>query len=291
MTDKDRKRLTALIVAGVIVLLALIVIVPSVHIIPTGEVGAVRRFGVVTEVLQPGLHLRLPFINTVDRYETITLAEIITFTAHTTDAQSVSGYVTVQYRIDPMRVIEIANEYGQLRQLSQRLNEVFQNETQNVFATKSAMDLVQHRALLAPEIRERLIAIQEQYFVIITMVTLEEMNFSEEFERSIEMVAIADQERRRAEEEVARQIQLAEGDLAVARLQADAEIVRAEADARALVIMQEAWGDLGAEVREIMLRQQAIGVWDGVLPSVIGGGDFSLILDNFTTASNPNSSY
>ena len=281
---KNKVSVTLIAAGAVIFALIVFLIVPSVRIIQTGEVGVVLRFGVASEILHPGLHFRLPYINTVDRYRTVTLAENITFTAHTTDAQSVSGYVTVQFRVDPMGAIQIREEHGPLDMLTQRLNEVFQNETQNVFATKSAMDLVQYRALLAPEIRERLHAIEDQYFVIITMVTLEEMTFSEDFERSIEMVAIADQERRRAEEEVARQILLEEGVLEVARLRAEAEIVRATADAESLVIMQAAWGDLGAEVREIMLRQQAIGVWDGVLPTVIGGGDFSLILDNFMTS-------
>jgi hypothetical protein len=45
--------------------------------------------------------------------------------------------------------------------------------------------------------------------------------------------------------------------------------------------MQDAWGDLGTEVREIMLRQQLINNWDGVMPRVVGGGggEMAFIID------------
>jgi len=282
MDNKQKSLLTTVIViAGILFVLVAFVIVPSIRIVPQGEVFAVRRFGVVEESLQPGLHFRLAFMHTVDSYDVLVRAETVTFAAHTTDAQSVRGYVTVQYRIDHHRIVDIAHEYGPMSLLVSRLQEVFLYETQNVFATKSAMDLVQQRALLAPEIRSRLENIAEQYFITIVMVTLEELAFSEDFERSIEMVAIANQERLRAEEEAARDMILAQRDLDVAELQADQVVVHAKADAEALRIMQEAWGDLGFEVRDVMLRQLAITAWDGVLPQVIGGSDFSLILDNF----------
>jgi len=271
MNDKQKSLLTTVaVIVGILIVLIAFVVWPSIRIVPQGEVFAVRRFGVVEEALQPGLHFRLVGMHSVDSYDVLVRAETVTFAAHTTDAQSVRGYVTVQYRIDQNRIVDIAHEYGSMNSLVNRLQEVFLYETQNVFATKNAMDLVLHRALLAPEIRSRLDAIANQYFISIVMVTLEELSFSEGFEQSIESVAMADQDRRRAEIE-----------LEVARLEAQQLIVHAEADAEALRIMQAAWGDLGSEVREIMLRQQAITAWDGILPSVVGGTDFSLILDNF----------
>jgi len=89
------------------------------------------------------------------------------------------------------------------------------------------------------------------------------------------------QDRLRAEEVAAQRIIYAENALEISEFEAAQVIVHANADADALKIMIEAWGDLGSEVREIMLRQQAINAWDGILPTVIGGSDFSLILDNF----------
>jgi len=37
-------------------------------------------------------------------------------------------------------------------------------------------------------------------------------------------------------------------------------------------------------IREVMLRQQAIANWDGVLPNVVGSGDFGLILNEIAPA-------
>jgi hypothetical protein len=73
--------------------------------------------------------------------------------------------------------------------------------------------------------------------------------------------------------------------LEVARLEGEAVVVAAEADARAIEAMMHVWSDLTVDIREIMLRQLSIEVWDGALPRVIvnsaEGENFSLILDLF----------
>jgi len=281
MNEKNRAQFTTIIGIGVLFVLLVFIIVPSVRIVQTGEMGVVRRFGVVTEALEPGMHFRLAFINEVHRYDVLVREADLTFSAHTTDAQSVRGQISIQFQLQAGMVTDIAEQFGSLLRLESMLHAVLQETTQNVFASKSAMDLVQQREALAPEIRLRLNQEVGRFFVEITNVALEEIAFGEEFERSIEQVAIADQARIRAEAEAARELIYAQNALDVARLEAEAVLVHASADAESLVIMQEAWGDLGLEVREVMLRQQAINAWDGVLPNVIGGGDFSLILDNF----------
>ena len=53
------------IVAGVLALLAVIILVKAVKIVPQGHTYTVERFGRFTQVLQPGLHVITPFVDRV----------------------------------------------------------------------------------------------------------------------------------------------------------------------------------------------------------------------------------
>ncbi|MCL2226852.1 MAG: SPFH domain-containing protein [Oscillospiraceae bacterium] len=287
MNKKVQKGMKFTLVVFIIALL-LVLMVPSLRIVQQEHVAVVRRLGVAHEVLYPGAHLRFWFLDSLERFDVTIQDSEMYFSAHSTDAQNVFGQVSIQYRINVENTMDIIRQFATMRQLQDRLYPALLQETQNVFAMKNAMDLVQQRANLGPEIWNRLMPIASQFHVTITNVALENMSFSEEFERAIDRVAVADQELRRSELDAARDLVYANRDLEVTRIsgqelvvQAEAEaaamIVQAEAEAQALIILQNVWDDLTPSVREVMLRQQAIDTWNGVLPRVVGEG-FDLIL-------------
>ena len=257
----------------------------SVNIIQTGQLGVVKRIGVVNEVLDPGgFNIRLFLIHTVERYDITVRETDLRFRAYTLDAQNVDGQVSVQYQINPAEVMIIAQQFGNLPNLERRLHAMLLQETQNVFALKSAMELVEQRATLSSQIWDRLRVLQSNFHITITNVAIEGMGFSQSFETAVEQRAIADQALRQSQLDAERDMVYARRALEVSRLEAEAVLVGVRADAEALSIMQNAWGDLGAEIRDIMLRQLAIEKWNGVLPKVIGGGDFSFIINDLIHA-------
>jgi hypothetical protein len=259
--------------------LAAILVLPSIVFVRTEQAVAIRRLGVLSHTLSPGPSFAFWPIDTQMRYDLRVQETDLDFSAHSTDAQIVMGRVSIQYQIIPNAVLDIAEQYGTIDRLESRLHPVLLQEAQNVFAMKSAMDLVQQRAALPMEIRARLEQVASQFYVQITNVALEGMSFSPAFEQSIEQVAIADQALRQSELDAARDMVYANRALDVSRLEAEAILVQVRADAEALALMQAAWGDLGAEVREIMLRQLTIERWNGALPDVIGGNDMGFIIN------------
>jgi regulator of protease activity HflC (stomatin/prohibitin superfamily) len=275
------KKLSILSALLVLAFIAVVTFFSSINIIQTGQVGVVRLFGNVTEILTPGgLNVRLSWFYTVDIYD-VTVREVdIEFRAYSIDAQGVNGQVSIQYQINGGSAMVVAEQFGNMQNLEHRLHAMLLQETQNVFALKSAMELVEQRAYLSQEIWNRITTLQNNFHITITNVAIEGMTFSHSFELAVEQRAVADQLLRQSELDAARDMVYAQRALDVARLEAEAVLVAVQADAEALAIMQEAWGDLGSEVREIMLRQLAIEAWDGVLPQVISGGEFSLILDS-----------
>jgi len=272
------KVITALIVALALLVIA---IIPSIVIVQTGQLAAVRQLGVANEVLQPGMHMRLWMFNRIDTYD-ITVRPIrFEFSAYSIDAQNVRGSVTIQYQLNPGQIIDTAERFGQLSMLERQLHSVMMQETQNVIALKSAMNIVETRAYLSQEIQARLSVIAPNFNIAITAVAVESIVFSQAFESAVEQRMISEQAMMQAEFERDRAIVLAEQQREVAVIEAEAVLVKARADAEALRIMQDAWGDLGTEVRDAMLRQMFFEQWDGILPHVLGGDNMGLIMDGF----------
>jgi len=270
-------------VLAVLAILAVAIIMPSLHIVRTEDAAVVRVWGVVDRVIPPGLNFVFWIPNTVDRFSLQVREQTFAFSAYSIDAQNISGYITVLYRLNPTpaSIKTVAEEFVSLDNLESRIDGVFMEEIQNVFALKTALQIVEQRAILSGEIRERLSGVMGQFHVIVDNVAVESIQFSRAFEQAVEDRMITEQARMRAEEERDIALIVADQQLQVAGLEAQAVVVAAEADARALEIMQDAWGDLGAEVRDIMLRQLLINSWDGIMPRVVGGGagEMQFIID------------
>lgn len=272
------KKLGMVFALGIAAIVGIILILPSIRIIQEGTIGVARRFGQATDILQPGIHFRFWVTHDVVRLDGRVQSLDIGFAAHTNDAQPINGGVTVHYQVIVADAMNVVSEFGSMENLYSRLSPIFLAEAQIVLATKSAMDLVENRAVLAGEIRQRLTDIAAQYRIIITNVILESLLFSAAFDQAVENRMIAEQEMLMADLERQRAVVQAEQYLEVQMLRNQAIIDQALADAQALEIMQEAWGELGMEVREAMLRQMFFEEWDGRLPSVLTDSNLGLIM-------------
>ena len=271
-----------MVIAAVIVFALLFLVLPSIQIIGPTQTAVVTRLGNIVGTLDSGPHWRFWMTDSVQRFDLTVRETEIDFAAYSIDAQNVSGRVTVHWSISPTQARAIVEEFGSLERLEARLDSMMIEQVQNVFAMRQAISIVENRAYLGEEIRTRLHNFAPEFRVNITNALVEHLQFSQAFETAVEQRMITDQQLLQAESEAAIALVRANQLLEQSRLESEAILVQARADAEALSIMQDAWGDLGAEVREIMLRQLAIEAWDGVLPKVLGSGDFSLILDSMT---------
>ena len=262
-----------------VICLVMFALVPgSVFTISTGELGVVRVFGEAKEVVFPGIHFRLWITNTIDKYDVKVRELPLDFYAYSRDAQTVSGTLSVQYQIIPDKVLAIAEQYGSIDILEQKLIAIMLERSKSVFAERGAMEIVETRAVLSGLIENKIIPVLDQYYVTLSMVALSEIEFNEAFEQAVELKMIAEQEKLRSEFDKEKAIIKAEEQLEVAGRESDAIIRRAQGDAEAFRIMQEAWGGLGSEVREAMLRQMFYEKWNGVLPEVMSNDSMDLMI-------------
>jgi len=274
-----------LFAAATIFLLLLVIVPGSIFSISTGEVGVVKVFGEAKSIVSPGIHFEFWISNTVERYDIKTRQINLTFEAYSKDAQTITGILAVQYQLMPDKLIEINSQYGSINALEEKLRANIIERAKSVFSDKGAMVIVEGRSSLSGEIEQRIAPMMAPYYVTITTVALEDIAFNEAFESAVEQKMVAEQEKLRAEYDKEKAIIKAEESLAVAEREAKAVIEKAQGDAEALLIMQEAWSSLTPEVKEAMLTEMFYAKWNGVLPEVMAGDSIDLILNGLSRSS------
>lgn len=259
--------------------MALLVTVPlSIFTVSTGQIGIVKVFGAVKEIVAPGVHCRFWMISSVDIYDTKTREIELEFQAYSKDAQTITGKLAVQYQIQQENALLIARQYGKLHVLEQKLQAVLLERAKSVFSDKGAMTIIETRSTLSDEIGKRIATVTGQYFVTVTTVALADFSFNDAFENAVEQKMVAEQEKLRANYDKEKAIIKAEEQLAVAEREAQAVIQKANGDSEALRIMRAAWSTSSTEVKDAMLRQTFYEKWNGVLPEVMAGDKLDLII-------------
>ena len=282
---KNDRNIVVSAIASLVLLIAFIVVPFSFHQINTGEVAVVKVWGKAEYTKAEGTHFDFWLGKKYEKYDTkIRQAESETM-AYSQDAQTMNLKLTVQYRIQADKVLNINKEFGSLEVLESRIKSIVEEKTKATMSSMQAMKIIEERESLSSKVIESVSDATANYYVEITNVLITNIDFSDAFEQAVEDKMISEQQQLQAEYEAKKAETEAKGKLEVAKLQAEAELekakkeaeateVKAEAEARALEIIQEAWDAIPEEVRDIMLQEMAIENWDGKLPETMVGTEF-----------------
>lgn len=227
-----------------------IMIVPaSFHTVETGEIAVVKHLGAAKKVRDPGTYFDFCLTETYDYYDAkVQNLEIIT-QAYSKDAQTMDISMTVQYQIRKENALDIANHYGSVEVMANRIEAIAIEKAKAKLSSFSAMEIIETRSEISPMVEDVIKeAVNEDYYVDIVTVVLTNIDFSDAFEQIVEDKMIAEQEKKKAEYEAETAIINAKKELEVAKLDAEAKLALAEADAKAQIAVAE------AEARAIKLK-------------------------------------
>ena len=214
-----------------------IALVPSsFHTVEAGQVAVVKHLGEARLVRTAGTYFDFWVTEKYEYYDAKVQNMNINTQAYSKDAQTMNIAMNVQYKIDESKVIEIANQYGTIDLLANRIESIATEKTKATLSSYSAMNIIETRSTISPLVEQTIKeAVNEEYCVEIVAVVLTNIDFSEAFEKTVEDKMIAEQEKLKAEYEKATAIVNAEKELEVAKLQAQAKIEKAKADAEAQI--------------------------------------------------------
>ena len=233
---KRRKHAT---VGAVLVLVAalLFLFVPfSFHTVEAGEIAVVKHLGEAKNVRTAGTYFDFWVTESYVVYDAKVQNMEVSAQAYSKDAQTMDIAMTVQYQIDDTKAIKIANQYGSIEVLANRIESIATEKAKSTLSSYSAMEIIETRASISPLVEETIIAaVTEEYCINIVAVVLTNIDFSDAFEKTVEDKMIAEQEKLKAQYEKETAIVNAEKELEVAKLAAQAKLEKAKADAEAEV--------------------------------------------------------
>ena len=241
---KKKKEKTPRIVGIVLVLvgiLGLSTFPMSFHTVEAGEIAVVKHLGEAKNVRTAGTYFDFWLTETYTYYDAKVQNMEIKAQAYSKDAQTMDISMTVQYKIDTSKALTIANEYGSIEVLANRIESIATEKAKAFLSQSSAMSIIETRLTISPDVEAIIInAVNEEYCVDVVAVVLTNIDFSDAFEKTVEDKMIAEQEKLKAEYEKETAIVNAEKELEVAKLDAQAKIEKAKADAQSQIEVAQA---------------------------------------------------
>ena len=218
--EKPRRGLLITGIIGFVLSLGLVICIPgSYHQVEQGTIAVVRHLGKVTGTREPGTHFDFYMLNTYEVYDTKVQQDKIITAAYSKDGQTMDLEVFLQYQVQTEHIMDIATQYGNLDALQSRIETQTIEKTKAVMSSAEAMTIIQNRAQFSNDVstavRE---GISADYYVNIKDVVLTNIDFTDEFEKSVEDKVIAEQEKQAA-------ITRAEAELEVAKLEAQKQML------------------------------------------------------------------
>jgi regulator of protease activity HflC (stomatin/prohibitin superfamily) len=262
-------------IAGLVVFILGFLILGSWYTIDETERGVVLRTGRLIAVVGPGWHVRIPWVDNVEKFSVVTHKRDYSLNSYSRDQQPAEVSASVTYRLPADQVDQVyrlfyAEENLATRALDPKVAEQFKN----VFGRFNAVTAVQERQRLNMEV-EQALRKNVKAPIIIETFQIENIDFSSAYEASIEARMQAEVEvqklRQQAEQaKVNAEIRVtnanAEADAvrAAAKAEADAIALKGEAEARAIAARGQALRD-NPQLIDLVTAEK----WNGTLPTTM----------------------
>jgi regulator of protease activity HflC (stomatin/prohibitin superfamily) len=248
----------------VIALAAVLLLGQSFYVVPAGFVGVVTRWGAINRVVDPGLGIKIPLVEAVHRMSVQTQKDEIQATSASSNLQTVSAIIAVNYHLDGKFATAVYQSIGTNYQQIV-VAPAIQNAFKSATARYTVENLIQQREQVRIAAETELQKQLEPYHIIVENFNIINFDFSPEFNASIEAKQVMEQN-----------VQTAKLELEKARVSAQQKIVEAQAQADA----QKALKDTGALTPEYM-QYLFLSKWDGTLPQVMSGATPVFDINNY----------
>jgi len=292
--DFNVKNMIIDIIAGV---LGITLFFGTVYTVEEGHIGIKKRFSEAVEQVNPGLHFKMPFIESIEPIEVRTRKNAEKMPSSTSEQMPVTVEVSVNWTVDKTAALDLYRKYGGLAQFEARiLDPRFRSAAKDVIPHFTAEKLIQDRAAAINGIELKLIEEMKGFPVSMDNVQIENIVLPVKYIRSIETKQTEKNLAAAEEHKLARQALTAEQAVNTAKAERDAR--KATADGQAYAVREAAKAEAEAitvkgeaEAKAIKAKSNALKAnalivklteaqqWDGKLPQTILGSGVMPILD------------
>jgi regulator of protease activity HflC (stomatin/prohibitin superfamily) len=265
-------RTGGLIAIGVAAIGGLVLLTGTSVVIQAGEVGVISSLGKVNErPLSEGFHFIRPVVDGVQRLDVTRQPLTANAAAATSDLQTLTANIQVEYSLDPERSPAFVREFRSVENFKLILDGIVNESFKSASAQFTAEEALQKRQQLQAKFREKLQErlTQGEYFVIIHSVAIPNLEFSPEYAQAIERKQVAEQNAKAA-------VYLKQQ----AQEEADAALIKARGEAEAQRLLAESLrnngGDLAIQLKQIEVQRDFVNAWKAggsTLPQILVIGE------------------
>ncbi len=242
------------------------------------ERAVLTRFGQIQSVRDPGLHFKLPFVNSVTFYRTDIQATgpKQPVNTYTIDNQEVDVQFTIHFRVDPKSIEFI---YRNAQDFQPRMEAMAIDRLKAEMGKINVAHVAEKRGVLRDAIKNAIAKdALEKYGVTVVDFQLTNLEYTKSFKAAVEAAAAAKANVETREQERAQAMLTAERARVEAKGRADALLFEREAEAKAIKLKGE------AEAAAIKARADALASnaqlvelekaqkWNGALPQQMFAG-------------------
>ena len=223
-----------------------------------------------------GATLWLPFLYGNTKFDMSVQKHVVESTASSRDLQPLDSHIAVNWRISATDLTKFYKDVGDENDAVNKIidpavNEVFKAST----AVMTAEEIVSRRVELKKQIDDNLQTRLDRYGLRVDDVSIVDVKFSDQFIQAIEAKQISEQQTKQAQYIAEKAKVDAQATVNAAHGQADAELIKAKAEAEANKLKLQT-------LTPELIQYEAIGKWDGKLPTFSGGGAVPFINVNPT---------
>lgn len=259
----DRQPTTSIsnLIAGILAALLVFVGFNAFIIINPGQAGVLSILGKAQDgALLEGIHFKPPIVSTVDVYDVTVQKFEVPAQSSTKDLQDLTASFAINFRLDPLKVVEIRRTQGTLQNI---VAKIIAPQTQESFKVAAAKRTVEEAITKRTELKEdfdnALNSRLDKYGIIVLDTSVVDLTFSPEFARAVEEKQIAEQRAQRGVYIAQEAEQQAQADINRARGKAEAQRLLAEtlnAQGGILVLQKEAieaWREGGSQMPKVLI--------------------------------------
>lgn len=281
--DTTTYRTPRIVGAGIAGILGIILFaVAFAHPVAAGNVGVITVFGKPQDnVATEGLNFMPPFYDVVQLSKRTQSVDSTT-AAFTSDLQQADVTSTVMFHLPPASAVNVFRNYG--RDYADTIViPVYLDTIKATVGAYTANTVVSQRSELAMAVREEFSARMKAYGIEVDDVAITNIDFTDQFEQSVEDANKAHQDTLRVKEEAEQMKAKAEGEAAAKKAAADAEAYQITTVAQA---QAEANRVLAESLTPELIESQKIEKWNGTVPTVSGPGATIVDIGGITDSDN-----
>lgn len=258
------------IIRSVVGIFLVVALASSFFTVDSGERGAVIRLGAIERVTGDGLHLKIPFIEDVKKFNVRLQKVDANGEGASKDLQSVHTTIALNYSLNGEKIswiyTNLTPDYP-VTVIQPNINEIFKATT----AKYNVEELITKREQVKNEIVTAIKGRLMTYNIVVDNVSITNFKFSEQFNKAIEQKQVAEQEALTAKNQLDR-----------IKIEAEQKVAMAKAEAESLRLQKAEITPMMVELRKIEVNKIMMDKWNGqgnVVPQTVLGSSSGTIVN------------